>query len=75
MLSNMLLHTVGVHSATPLFIVPYCMLKLTFPTLCLPAALKTVLEVPLGSRFLRLNAKGPDMIGERLQFSQYSEYI
>ncbi|KAI3376757.1 hypothetical protein L3Q82_000351 [Scortum barcoo] len=25
-------------------------------------ALKTVLEVPVGSRFLRLNAKGPDMI-------------
>lgn len=46
-----------------------------FTTLCLPAAVKTVLEVPMGSRFVRLNAKGPDMIGEWLQFSRYSEHI
>ncbi|XP_038557985.1 ADAMTS-like protein 3 isoform X1 [Micropterus salmoides] len=32
------------------------------PHLTPEQSLKTVLEVPLGSRFLRLNAKGPDMI-------------
>lgn len=41
----------------------------TFPTSFLPAALKTVLEVPLGSRFLRLSAKGPDVLGEWHHFS------
>ncbi|GLD66982.1 ADAMTS-like protein 3 isoform X1, partial [Lates japonicus] len=32
------------------------------PHLTLEQSLKTVLEVPVGSHFLRLNAKGPDMI-------------
>ncbi|KAL3992543.1 KRAB domain-containing zinc finger protein [Sarotherodon galilaeus] len=32
------------------------------PHLTPEQSLKTVLEVPMGSRFLRLNAKGPDMI-------------
>uniref|UniRef100_A0A4W6CXC3 ADAMTS-like 3 n=1 Tax=Lates calcarifer TaxID=8187 RepID=A0A4W6CXC3_LATCA len=32
------------------------------PHLTLEQSLKTILEVPVGSRFLRLNAKGPDMI-------------
>ncbi|KAM9366905.1 ADAMTS-like protein 3 [Symphorus nematophorus] len=32
------------------------------PHLTPEQSLKTVLEVPVGSRFLRLNAKGPDMI-------------
>ncbi|XP_067350273.1 ADAMTS-like protein 3 isoform X2 [Channa argus] len=32
------------------------------PHLTLEQPLKTVLEVPVGSRFLRLNAKGPDLI-------------
>lgn len=38
-----------------------------------PAALKTVLEVPMGSRFLRLNAKGPDMIGESTLFQKLNK--
>uniref|UniRef100_A0A3P8VIL7 ADAMTS-like 3 n=1 Tax=Cynoglossus semilaevis TaxID=244447 RepID=A0A3P8VIL7_CYNSE len=33
-----------------------------FSTFSLSAALNTILEVPVGSRFLRLSAKGPDFI-------------
>jgi len=36
--------------------------------------MKTVMEVPMGSRGLRITAKGPDMIGEiiRVNFIQRS---
>ena len=49
---------------------PFCILccvlcwNETFLSFCPTAAQKTVLEVPVGSRFLRLSAKGPDVICE-----------
>lgn len=30
----------------------------------LPAAMKTAVEIPLGSRHVRLTAKGPDLLSE-----------
>ncbi len=33
------------------------------------AAVKTVIEVPMGSRSLRITAKGPDMIGEIMRIN------
>lgn len=52
------------HCSDLMFEIVSFFFSIYFSTLSLSAALNTILEVPVGSRFLRLSAKGPDFIGE-----------